>query len=299
MTKSRVKAKKTNIFTTGISSYSRNHEYVIYERKKAFLPPGNLLPGIKVSRDKRFNITLTKQPDKGTSAQLGINLTKSDTTEPATKLGRIYDKMNINSDLEPQSYSVPEIEFEEVKDEKNDDREEVTAKESEHNNIETNDEDINSVDVVKNGSRKKKYTYLKKKRKMMKVPLFQSMMVTSNKKEMTLSCTLTYDIGNGKGLDIGEVKEAKAIGNKLVPTMHQQVSQKDSSGTKTRQKIYQQSYTGEILACGGNNILNKNCESTNPVRNITERYLAKFGVPPNPPPSACAELFGLPRKGTV
>ena len=199
--------------------------------------------------------------------------------------------MNINRDLEPQSCSVPEIEFEEVKDEKNDDREEVTAKEREHNNIETNDEDISSVDIVKNGSRKKKLTYLKKKRKTMKVPLFQSMMVTSNRKEITLSCTLTYDISNGEGLDIGEVKETKAIGNKLVPTIHQQGLPKDSSNTKTRQKIYQQSCAGELLACSGNNIRNKNCESTNPVENITERYLAKFGVPPNPPPSACAELF--------
>ena len=299
MTKSRVKLNKTNIFTAGISSYSRNQEYIIYERKKAFIPPGNLLPGIKVSRDKRFNITLTKQPDKRTSTQLGISLLKSDITEPTTKLPRIFGKMKINRDLEPQSYSVPEIEFETVKDEEKDKREEVTAKDSEHNNTETLDEDINSVDLVKKGSRKKKHTYLKKKKKMMKVPLFQSMMVTPNRKKITLSCTLTYDIGNGEGLDIGEVKETKAIGNKLVPTIHQQVSPKDSSSSKTRQKSYQTSQAGDLLACSGSNTFNKNCESTNPVKNITERYVAKFGVPSNPPPSACAELFGLPLKGII
>ena len=297
--KSRVKDRRTNIFTEGISSYSRNHEYIIYERRKAFLPPGNLLPGIKVSRDRRFNITITKQPDKGMAARLGTKLSKSDSAEPNTKLPRIYGTIKINRDLEPQDDTVPQIESMTDTDEKNDKKEKVKVKENENDKIKSLGEDTDSVEKVKHGSRKKEHKYSKKKRKVMKVPLFQSLTVTSSKKEMTLSCTLTYDISNGEGHDFGQVKEIEAMRNKLIPIIHQQVSPKGSSNTKAKQKNFQQSHTGELLACSGSKLFNKICDSTNPVKNNPEKYLAQFGVPPNPPPSACAELFGLPRKGTV
>ena len=297
MAKSRVKNRNTNIFTKGISSYSRDHEYIIYERKEAFLPPGNLLPGIKVSKDRRFNIIITKQPDKSMVARLGTKLSKSDSAGPNTKLPRIYGTIKINRDMEPKDE--PQIELVTDMDEKNDEKENIGIKENENDKIKSHGEHTNSVEKVKHGSRKKGHQYLKKKRKVMKVPLFQSMTVTSSKKELTLSCTLTYDMRNGEEHDCGEVKETETMRNKLIPIMHQQVSPKGSSSTKAKQKSSQESHTGELLTCNGSKLFNKNRESTNPVKNNAENYLAQFGVPPNPPPSACAELFGLPRKGTV
>ena len=295
MAKSRVKNRSTNIFTKGISSYSRDHEYIIYERKKAFLPPGNLLPGVKVSKDRRFNIIITKQPDKSMVARLGTKLSKSDSAELDTKLPRICDTIKINRDLEPKDE--PQIELVTDMDEKNDETEKVKI--NENDKIESHGEHTNSVEKVKHGSRKKGHQYLKKKRKVMKVPLFQSVTVTSSKKELTLSCTLTYDMRNGEGHDFGEVKETETMRNKLIPIMHQQVLPKGSSSTKAKQKSSQESHTGELLTCNGSKLFNKNRESTDLVQNNAENYLAQFGVPPNPPPSACAELFGLPRKGTV
>ena len=281
---SRAKDRKTNIFTEGISSYSRNHEYIIYERKKAVLPPGNLLPGIKVSRDRRFNITITKQPDKGMATQPGTKLSKLDSTEPTTNLPRIHGMIKIKRDLEPPDDAVPQIESVTDTDEKDEQKDDVglNVNESGNEKLETRDEYSNSVEKVIHGPKRKKRKYLKKKRKVMKVPLFQSMTVTPTRKEIALSCALTYDINNGEGSDFGEVKQIKAMRNQLIPIMHQQVSPKDSSSTKERKKSYQQS-----LACSSSKLFDKN----------SERYVAQFGVPPNPPPSA--ELFGLSRKGTV
>ncbi len=52
------------IFTEGISSYSRRQEHTVYVREKASVPSQNILPGVKITRNKVNNTVLLKTNSK-------------------------------------------------------------------------------------------------------------------------------------------------------------------------------------------------------------------------------------------